>query len=154
MLSSKLIEMIETHAEALTDATLNDLRSSPRTPSYHALSDEKVRDRVYAVYRDLGNWLARKTDSKIETWHRELGQRRCREGFALSEVIYALILTKKHLNDYVRTSGLPDSALDLYRERELFRMVDYFFDQAIYYTALGYEQEVVRHPAIEHAQAS
>lgn len=154
MLSDRLIHLIETHAETLTRNTLNDLRKSHRTPSYHSLEDGAMLDRVYAVYHDLGNWLAEKTDAKIETWYRGLGARRYREGFALSEVIYALIRTKKNLEDYVRNSGLTDSAVDLHRERELFRRVDYFFDSAIYYTALGYEQESSKPVAARRAKAS
>jgi hypothetical protein len=154
MLSGRLIELIETHADALTKSTLSELRKSPRAPSYHSLSDADMQDRIYAVYHELGNWLAEKTDAKIEAWYRELGGRRYREGFALSEVIYALILTKKNLEDYVRNAGLSESAVELYRERELFRKVDYFFDGAIYYTTLGYEQESSKTVAARRAKAS
>ncbi|HEY6290171.1 MAG TPA: hypothetical protein VI455_01235 [Terriglobia bacterium] len=143
MLSRRLIEMIEDHAEELTSLTLNDLRTSPRTPSYHTLSADQWRSRVYSVYRNLGNWLAEKTDAKIETWYRALGEQRCDEGVALSEVIYALILTKKNLEGYVRNAGISDSAVELYRERELFHMLDYFFDRAMYYAAVGYEARTV-----------
>ena len=154
MLSDRLMNLIETHAETLTRNTLNELRKSPRTPSYHPLADDAMRDRIYAVYHGLGNWLAEKTDARIEAWYRELGGRRCREGFALSEVICALMLTKRNLEDHVRYSGLTDSAVDLHRERELFRRVDYFFDGAIYYTALGYEQESSKPAAARQAKAS
>src|SRR5215469_10519098 len=84
MLSDRLINLIETHAENLTRNTLNDLRKSSRTPSYHSLGDDAMRDRIYAVYHELGNWLAEKTDARIEAWYGGLGGRRYREGFALS----------------------------------------------------------------------
>jgi len=61
MLSDRLIELIEAHADALTRSTLNALRESPRTPSYRPLPDEAMRDRIDAVYHELGNWLAEKT---------------------------------------------------------------------------------------------
>jgi len=149
--------MIESHAEELTRGTLNDIRKNPRTPSYHKLSGEALHSRVYDVYRDLGDWLGAKTDANLEAWYRALGRRRCTEGVDLSEVIYALILTKNHLEDYVRTSGLADSAVELYQEQELFRLIDYFFDRALYYAALGYEQEArtsLRRQEPEHAPAS
>ena len=149
--------MIEDHAEELTRGTLNDIRKNPRTPFYHTLSGEAFYSRVYEVYRDLGNWLGAKTDAKLEAWYRALGRRRCAEGVDLSEVIYALILTKNHLEDYVRTSGLVDSAVELYQERELFRFIEYFFDRALYYSARGYEQEAaisLRRAEPEHVPAS
>jgi hypothetical protein len=42
----------------------------------------------------------------------------------------------------------------LYRERGFFRKVDYFFDGAIYDTALGYEQESSKTVAARRAKAS
>lgn len=149
--------MIEDHAEELTRGTLNDIRKNPRTPSYHTLSGEALHSRVYDVYRDLGDWLGAKTDTKLEAWYRALGRRRHSQGVDLSEVIYALILTKNHLESYIRTSGLADSAVELYQEQELFRLVEYFFDRALYYAALGYEQQAeasLRRQEPEHAPAS
>ena len=133
--------MIEDHAEELTRDTLDSIRRNPRTPSYHSLSSDALYARAYEVYRDLGDWLGGKNEAKIEAWYRALGQRRYDEGIGLSEVIYALILTKNRLENYVRTSGLADSAVELYQEQELFRLIEYFFDRAMYYAALGYEQE-------------
>jgi hypothetical protein len=154
VLSTRLIRMIENHAEELTRGTLDDIRKNPRTPSYHTLSREALYTRVYEVYRDLGDWLGEKADAKIEAWYRALGQRRCGEGVDLSQVIYALILTKNHLEDYVRTSGLADSSVELYQEQELFRLIEYFFDRALYYATLGYEQEaLLRRREPEHASA-
>ena len=155
MLSTRLIQMIENHAEELTRGTLDDLRGNPRTPSYHALSHDALYTRVYDVYRDLGDWLSEKTEAKIEAWYRDLGQRRYDERIDLSEVIYALILTKNRLEKYVRTSGLADSAVELYQEQELFWLIEYFFDRALYYAAVGYEQEAsLRRTEVEPASAS
>jgi hypothetical protein len=154
MLSNRLIEMIENHAEPLARGTLDDVRNNPRTPSFHALSRDVLSTRVYDVYRHLGDWLGEKTDEKIEAWYRGLGQRRFAEGFDLSEVVYALILTKNHLENYVRASGLVDSAIELHQERELFRLVEYFFDRAIYYTTLGFEQAAAPHRAVPERTAA
>ena len=58
----------------------------------------------------------------------------------MHEVIYALILTKKNLLIYVNTHGLGGTALEIYGEQELVNKVDQFFNDAIYYTAVGYER--------------
>ena len=54
------------------------------------------------------------------------------------------MLTKEHLLNYVKLSGLSDSALELYQELDLLRVVTQFFDRAIYYTVRGYEGEAGR----------
>lgn len=139
MLSIRLVQLIEAHAEELTRGLLDDLKSNRRTPAYHGLPREELRLRVYNVYRNLGRWLGEKTDDMIQATYCELGQKRCHEGIPVSEVVYALILTKYHLRDYIRSSGLVDSAVDLYQEQELHRSLGQFFDKAIYYTVRGYE---------------
>jgi len=142
MLSARLVQMIQDHAEELTRGVINDLQSNRRTPAYHRLSREELQHRTYNVYRNLGHWLGHKTDEAIEASYCELAKKRLAEGIPLSEVVYALILTKDHLREYIRGAGLVDSAVELYQEQELRRLVGHFFDKAIYYTVRGYEREV------------
>lgn len=59
----------------------------------------------------------------------------------LSEVVYALTLTKDHLREYIRAVGLVDSAVELYLEEELHLLIGHFFDKAVYHTVKGYESE-------------
>jgi hypothetical protein len=141
MLSARLVRLIEDHAEELTHGVVEDLQKNPRTSEYHRLSRQEIHRRVYEVYHFLGRWLGEKSEDVIESLYTELGKTRSAEGVPLSEVIYALILTKYHLQDYIRSSGLIDSALGLYQLQELHRLVDSFFDRAIYYTTRGYERE-------------
>ncbi len=144
MISSKLVAMVEDHADQLTSGLANHLQRDPRTEAYHGLALAEMHQRAYNVYRNLGHWLARGSASEIEASYTDLGRRRRQEGIPLSQVILALILTKDHLVDYVRTSGLSDTALDLYQELELLRMVGQFFDRAIYHAVRGYEQAAGR----------
>src|SRR5687767_2767182 len=139
MLSSRLIRMIEDHAEDLTRGTLSDLSRNPRTPAYHSIPHGELHRRVYDVYRNLGRWLGDKTDAPVEETYGALGRTRRAEGILLSEVVYALILTKQHLAQYIRSSGLVASAVELYQEEELNHLIDDFFDRAVYFTVRGYE---------------
>ena len=144
MISTKLVAMIEDHADQLTRGLVGDLQRHPRTGAYHRFASAELHKRAYDVYRNLGKWVTRGSESEIESSYAELGSRRFQEGIPLSQVICALILTKDHLVSYVRTSGLSDSAIDLYQELELLRVVAQFFDQAVYHTVQGYEQAAGR----------
>jgi hypothetical protein len=141
MLSSRLVRMIEEHAEQLTGAVLDDLGRNPLTPAYHKLRGEELRRRIYEVFHNFARWLVRDNDAAMENWYGELGSQRSAEGIPLSEVTQALILTKLHLQEYIRSVGLADSALDLYQQLEIHRLIGRFFDKAIYFTAKGYERE-------------
>jgi hypothetical protein len=144
MISMKLVTMIEDHAEQLTAGLVTQLQRHPRTERYHKLPAAELHDRAYAVYRNLSKWIERESEREIEASYGDLGQRRLQEGIPLSQVIFALMLTKDHLLSYIKLSGLSDSALDLYQELDLVRVVTQFFDRAIYYTVQGYEGDARR----------
>lgn len=138
MLSTRLVMMIEDHAEELTRGVLDDLQRNPRTASYQHHSREELHRRVFDVYRNLGRWVGDKSDEPIDRAYGALGRRRRSEGVPLDEVIYALILTKEHLRDYIRSSGLADTMVGLYQEEELNLLTERFFDKAVYFTVRGY----------------
>lgn len=138
-LSSRLTGIVETHAARLTRDTVKKLQSSHQTRSYSKLPAGELYYRVNEVYQNLGRWLWEKTDEAIQSWYKELGERRFAEGIPLSEVLWALTLTKQQLVDDLDACAIVDSAMDLYRRQELDRVIGHFFDRAIYYTAAGYE---------------
>jgi len=141
MLSVRLVQMIEDHAEELTREVVKDLQTNPRTPHYHHLTSEELHSRTYSVYKNLGHWVSQKSEEPIEANYSDLAIRRYGEGIPLAEFVFALISTKNHLYAYVRAAGLTDSAVELHQERELRRQVGYFFDKAIYYAVRAYERE-------------
>lgn len=141
-LSQRLIDLIEKNADGLTRAWLNDVRKHPDTVTYHRFDEKMLYDRAFAVYSQIGRWVSRKTTKDdIAKYYKALGKERREEGFELSEVIYALILTKRHLWLKVLSDGLLDSALDLYKALELNNRVVLFFDRAFFYTTAGYMEE-------------
>ncbi|HTS70116.1 MAG TPA: hypothetical protein VMO17_14135 [Terriglobia bacterium] len=148
MLTVRLVQMIEDHAEELTRGVIKDLQSNPRTPHYHHLTYEELHYRTYTVYRNLGHWISQGTEEPIVANYTDLAVRRHAEGVPLEEVVFALISIKNHLYTYVRTTGLMDSAMELHQERELRRLVGHFFDKAIYFTVKAYESEA----ALKHSK--
>lgn len=144
-LSDRLIRIIESDAEELTRGTVKTLQTSPRTTSYHNLSYTELYDRVYAVYHDLGRWLWETSDQVIQAWYNELGAKRYDEAIPLAEVLWALILTKNRLNDYLGAYAFADSAMELYQQQEFDRLIAHFFDRAVCHAAEGYEHHASVH---------
>jgi hypothetical protein len=154
MLSDRLVRMIEDHADELTRALVHNLQTNPRTASYHKLPREAIHERTYNVYKNLSLWLSSKSDENIEASYTDMGKQRFTEEIPLSEVVYALILTKYHLRDYIRFAGIVDSAIELYQEQELQRLLGGFFDKAIYYTVRAYERQLVTQSAARGAKSA
>ena len=150
MLSVKLIKLIETHAESLAREVVTDLVTNEHTPAFHDIAKSELEPRIFKLYHNLGNWVADPDSNAIRAEYEEWGQTRGHQGFPASEIVYSLILTKKHLRRYIRDYGYAaftnDRAnsgeltpLELYGIQQLNYAVGDFFDQALYYVALGYE---------------
>ena len=140
MISTRLVKLIESHAEELTRGLVAHLKTHPRTASYRRFSDAELRDRAFAIYHNLGAWLSEKSEEAVRKEWEELGRRRCADGVPLSEVIYALTVIKNHLLEYAKTAAEGSSALEVFAELELVTQVVRFFDHAAYFTAVGYEE--------------
>lgn len=147
-LSGRLVRIVEEYAQTLTEGAIHKLQASPRTSSYHGLSHRELYERVYEVYHNLGRWLWEESSSAIEAWYNKLGEERCKEGVPIAEVLWALILTKDHLIDFLDGSCFADSAVELYQQQEFDRLIGHFFDRAICYAAEGYERFAVNGPKV------
>lgn len=116
----------------------------PRSLIFKNVPSHELRERVYEIYRHLGEWLLGKNDVDIEHRYREIGARRSSQSVPLSEVIQAIILTKENLWDFLKSEAVMDRTVEIMGERELLQMLEMFFDRAIYYAAVGYEEETAR----------
>jgi hypothetical protein len=140
-ISDRLVEMIERSADELAGRWLEDVRKRPETPTYHTFDPDLLFDRVRSVYSHLGRWISRETsEEEISSYYESLGSRRRSEGFALSEVMWALVITRRHIWYKVLSEGFLDTSLELNQALELNNRVVLFFDKAAYYLCVGYEK--------------
>ena len=140
--SQKLVELIERNAAELTNNWLADVRKELSLSSYHRFDNIELYNRAFRVYSQLGRWISRETTKDdIARDYMALGAERRKEGFSLSEIIQALILIRRNLWKKILEEGLLDTTLDLYQAIELNNRVMLFFDRAIYYTAVGFEEK-------------
>jgi hypothetical protein len=152
MLGARLLQLIQAHADSLTNEVIRDLRTHDRTPSFRRLSLSNLESRIGALYSNLGRWIGDADESAVRLEYEEMGRRRFQEDIPLSEIVYALLLTKQHLRRYIRDHGLVDFTgdrmmpdellpLELHSIQELNYQVGEFFDRALYHLARGYEAE-------------
>ena len=152
MLSIHLIKLIEAHAESLTHEVIEDLLTNEHTPSQKHIPKEELASRIFALYKNLGNWIGDPKDDAIRSEYERWGSIPRQQGIPPSELAYCLILTKKHLRRYIRehwsvvfsgdriaTGEL--APLELYSIQELNYLVGDFFDRALYYLLRGYEKQ-------------
>jgi hypothetical protein len=145
MFSYRLVRLIESHADALAAGLEEKVHGTSQISHFHQIPAHELRERVYEIYRHLGEWLLGKNELDIEHRYREIGARRAHQGIPLSEVIQAIVLTKENLWEFLKSGAVMDRAIEIMGELELLQMLEMFFDRAIYYAAVGYEETVARH---------
>jgi hypothetical protein len=151
MFSYRLVRLIESHADALASGLEERVQASSHITHFGNISPQELRERVYEIYRHLGEWLLGKNELDIEHRYREIGARRAHQKVPLSEVIQAIVLTKENLWDFLKAEAVIDRAVEIMGELELLQMLEMFFDRAIYYAVVGYEEEVALATRKDHA---
>ena len=152
MLGARLLQLIQAHAGPLSRDVMDDLMTNERTPRFRRLDAGDVDMRVSALFSNLGKWIGDADEDAVRDEYEQMGRARFREGVPVSEIIYALLITKSHLRRYIREHGVVDFAgdrivpqellpLELHSIQDLNYRVGEFFDRALYHLARGYEAE-------------
>ncbi|HYL84309.1 MAG TPA: hypothetical protein VE263_08750 [Candidatus Angelobacter sp.] len=136
----RLVRHIETHSRELAAELLTRARQSPHLTTFDSVPDQELKQRVYEVYSQLGQWLMSRTEEEIERQYSEIGARRYRQGVLLSELLWAIILTKDNLWDFLYRESWPGFEIEVIAEHDMFRLIDHFFNRAMYHAARGFER--------------
>jgi hypothetical protein len=142
MLAYRLVRLIESNSDALAAGLLHRVQNSEYTHEYRQVPPEELKQRVYEIYRHLGDWLLGKSEFDIEARYREIGARRADQHVPLSQLSMTIILTKENLWEFLKKESVLDRPVEVFGELELLQLLEQFFDRAIYYAAVGYEQAV------------
>ncbi|MCJ7629556.1 MAG: hypothetical protein MUO50_14365 [Longimicrobiales bacterium] len=134
----EMVKLIESRADELAELMVRKVRESPRMAAYHRFGDDELGERARLVYANLGKWLQEASEGLVEEEYLRLGKLRCRERIPLSQVIWALLLIRRNLWQFIELQGW-DTVSDLQRTLDLEILVVRFFDRAILHTVTGYE---------------
>lgn len=155
MISARLVELIQNHAPQITQDVVNDLQSNPQTPGFRVVPRLELEARIFEICHHLGDWIGTAAEGAVEAEFEEWGSKRFGQGIPLSQVIYAVIVLKRHLRRYIREHGLIESSfpridgdyvmpMHLISLQDLDGMVSEFFDKALHHLARGYEAQAMK----------
>jgi hypothetical protein len=140
MLALKLVRLIEAHSEELAAGLTDKLRQSERTRDFCKVSPEELSLAAVEIYHNLGEWLLQKTETDIAERFIKLGERRATEGVGLHQFVWALVISRNHLLQFLQREAFADNIIQLSGKIELHQMLNQFYDRAVYYGVLGYTE--------------
>ncbi|MGO9210150.1 MAG: hypothetical protein ACLPXM_04010 [Terriglobales bacterium] len=139
--AQRLVRLIETHSDGLAASLLDRTRQAEKTRNYvDKVPPDDLRQRVYEIYHHLGQWLITKQEADVEQRYLEIGGLRCRQGVLLSQLIWAILLVKDNLFDFLNREAAIERPSEVFGELEMLQLLDQFFERAVYYAAVGYER--------------
>ena len=151
MFPLRMVQLIESHAGALSDELLHRLKNSGKCPDLLLkVPPLELKMRTHEIYSNLSDWILTKTDLEIKERYVGLGARRARQGVPFSQFLFALNTTKDCLWTYLEREGLLELPIELLGDLDLLHSIGRFFDRAAHSASLGYEtvaREEISHPA-------
>ena len=139
---NNLSETLAVNCDTLAHIWIKKVRKAENLKTYNALSDDALLKINSKVYRTLSLWLQNENDkNSIGAFFVNIGKERRKQGFAVSEVSYALFLSQRAVQEYIINENLIDSSMALYTIMGLSSQVSDFFYLGSYYMVKGYLED-------------
>ena len=140
MLATRLVRLIESHSQELSRELLHIFRTSSKCAGLLRVSDEELQSRSHEIFSNLTDYLQQTSEVEFARRYTDLGVRRHQQKVPFSDLVWALQASKEHLHAFVQREGFADTVMELHAKLEMLWRLDRFFDQAIYWASVGYEQ--------------
>ena len=148
MYDLKFARLIEANSKSLAESLVHELRTGARTPSFHQIPAADLHEEFDELYLHLTQWLITNTEGDVERRQSQLGAYRAAQRIPVDEFLWALLLSKRKLFEYLQREVTVAVPYELIFEIEFMQALNDFFDRAIYHAIVGY----VHHQAKESAQ--
>ena len=143
MVDHKLIDNFNLQARAFATKWKNLVRKTPQLKHYHTMSDEVLIEANSAFYPLLSKTLDRGLDRVLlGNFFVNLGKTRMREGYPMSEVIFAISLAQDVIIEYIMTEFAPESPVKMYQSMDVMSKISDFFLLGCFYLTKGYMEMV------------
>ena len=140
MFAFKLIQLIESRAEPLSDGLMRRIKKDDKCAELlRRVSQDELRRRSHEIYRNLNDWLRNKTESEIEERYIGLGMKRAKQGVPYSDFLWSVSTTKEHLWEFMQAEGLFAEPVDMLGGMDLIHSLDRFFNCILYFAAVGHQ---------------
>jgi hypothetical protein len=142
MVDQTLIDTLSLKSRDFALRWKNLIRKAPQLKRYNQLDDEALIEADAPFYPLLARVLDRGMDrALVGDFFVKLGKTRMREGFPVSEVIYAVNLAQQVIIEYLMTDFVLDSPIKMYQAMGLVSKTAEFFLLGGFYLTKGFLEE-------------
>ncbi|MEE9429505.1 MAG: hypothetical protein V3V16_00595 [Melioribacteraceae bacterium] len=143
MVYESLIAIVESHLSDLTQTWVDEVKKSTHLNTYQKLSDEELFNRGNTLFVNIQNWLINGASlDDAEIFFYNLGFKRFKENFPLTEIYYALHLEKKVLWSFIAWKDNTSRTLEAHDAIEFMTIINNYFDLGDFNLIRGYVDEL------------
>lgn len=152
MRAAKLVQHLRANADSMSERLLEKIRNSSNCRDLlRRVPAEEHKRYSLNIYLDLVDWLASEGDAATDSLYLELGIRRAQQGVPVSQLFWAVCITREYLWDYIQQECLLEEPVEFWGGVMLLRSVNHFFDRALYAALVGYQKAKTDDLAGSHA---
>ncbi|MCF8266876.1 MAG: RsbRD N-terminal domain-containing protein [Ignavibacteriales bacterium] len=139
MVNHKLTGIIKENLDAMTANWAEEVTKSEVMSTYHKFDEASIRERGKAVFVNLAKWLEGGAKiHEVEEYFEKVGFTRLEEGFPLSEVHYAIYLSKKIFWNYVDWRDAVTGTFTTSSATQVMAVFNNYFDLSSFHVTNGY----------------
>jgi hypothetical protein len=139
--ATKLIELTEKNSEVIAQQWYNNVKMNPKTPAYHSMPESKAIRQATTFYSNFHKLFF--TDNPFEEANAlfsRFGEERYQEHLPLPQVIYALILMRRHLWLFAEYQATFITPVEMQQAAESLSRTILMFDYAMYVVIMKYDE--------------
>ncbi len=134
-------KFIQRFHQEIKEAFLEDTFHKREMLAHYQLGKEMLQELADSILSEFAVNIDRKTPVEtIADRYVQLGIRCCEDGLSFSEMVRVFILLKRHIWLFFQESNFAGQPFDVRSIVALNNRTALFFDRAIYYFLVGYEQ--------------
>jgi hypothetical protein len=146
MIERVLIDAFTLRARDFSIRWKDAIRKNPQLKQYNSMDDEALIEGEVRIYPLLVRTMDRGLDrSIVGDYFVTLGKNKMREGFPISEVIFALNLVQKTVIEYLMTEFAPENPMRMYQSIGVLTNVAEFCLLGSFYICKGFLEETYTH---------
>jgi hypothetical protein len=139
MVDGTIIDTLNINARDLAAKWKNLIHKAPQLKSYNQIGDALIIEEGKRIYPLLSRILDRGLDrTALGDFFARLGKEKMRDGFPISEAIYAMNLCQQVVIQYIMTDFVLDNPVRMYQAMGVVNKVAEFFLLGCFYLTKGF----------------
>jgi hypothetical protein len=138
MIDQNFLDALNFKGEALGTRWRDQIRKAPQLRAYNAKSDTELLALTLPLYPKLARSLERGIDKNmLGAFFVKMGKDRMRQGYPLSETVFALNICRQIVIEYLESEVVMDNTVQLYQAIGTGSDVAEFFFMGSFYLTKG-----------------